>query len=292
MRPSFTGRADVKRVVKARSLYSHKGDFGYLLIIGGSDVYSGAPALAAMAALRTGAGLAIIAAPKEIAPTIRSYSPNLIVHSLSSNVITSEDLPLVSKLIEKADAVVLGPGIGLDERTKRAILLVINTVSEMKKPILIDADAIRALADHLDLLRKAKTIITPHAGEFSAISQTKVPPRWRDRLPICTEFAKNHSCILLLKGHCTIITDGHRVKINRTGNPGMATGGMGDVLSGIIGAFLANEAEAYSAATAGVYVHGLTGDIVRRTKGFHMVASDIIENLPSALKQFDLIRKP
>ena len=110
---------------------------------------------------------------------------------------------------------------------------------------------------------------------------------WHERLPVCVEFAKKNACILLLKGHDTLITDGIRVKVNPTGNPGMATGGMGDVLSGITGAFLAQGTEPYLAAVAGAYVHGRAGDRVAKEKGFHMVASDLIDMLPAVLREFD-----
>jgi hydroxyethylthiazole kinase-like uncharacterized protein yjeF len=108
-------------------------------------------------------------------------------------------------------------------------------------------------------------------------------------LPICVDFAKRYSCVLLLKGHDTVVTDGHRVRINKTGNPGMATGGTGDVLSGIVGAFLAQGADSFFAAAAGAFVHGRAGDAVRRQKGFHMVASDLVEAIPAVLKKFDRI---
>jgi NAD(P)H-hydrate epimerase len=277
--------------MKARPVFSHKGDFGYLLIVGGSDVYSGAPALAGMAALRTGAGLVVIAAPKVIAPTIRSYSPNVIVYSLDSDVVTSDDVPKVTQLIGRSNALVLGPGIGLDPKTRRAIPMIIDIAIEMNKPMLIDADAIKALAGQIELLKGANATVTPHAGEFHVISGIDVPPGWRERLPICTGFATKYSCVLLLKGHDTIVTDGHRVRINKTGNPGMATGGMGDVLSGIIGTFLANGAEPFFAAAAGAFVHGIAGDLVRREKGFHMVASDLIEALSSTLRAYDRVRR-
>lgn len=291
LNPTFSGPADVRRVVKVRGVYSHKGDFGYLLIVGGSDVYSGAPALAGMAALRTGAGLAIIAAPKVIAGTLRTYSPNLIVHSLKSDVVTSDDVPKVAELLGISDALVLGPGIGLNSRTKLAIPLMIKLATEMKKPVLIDADAIKALAGQVDVVKEANATITPHVGEFQVISGIDAPPRWRERLPICMRFAMQYSCVLLLKGRDTVVTDGRSVRINKTGNPGMATGGMGDVLSGIIGAFLAQGAESFFAAAAGAYVHGQAGDLVRREKGFHMVASDLIEVLPVALKKYDQERR-
>ena len=286
-KPAFSGPEDVRRVVKARSLYSHKGDFGCLLIVGGSDVYSGAPALAGMAALRTGAGLVIIAAPTRVAGIIRAYSPNLIVHSLTSDVVTSNDVPRVVQLLERSDALVLGPGIGLHSKTKRAVPLIIESAIGLRKPVLIDADAIKALSGRTRILKRANAIITPHTGEFRSVSKMDAPPRWPGRLPICKKFARQFSCVLLLKGHDTVITDGRRVRINRTGNPGMATGGMGDVLSGIIGAYLAQGVEPFFAAVAGAYVHGQAGDLVRREKGFHMVASDLVEALPIILRKYD-----
>jgi NAD(P)H-hydrate epimerase len=283
----YSGPTDLRRIIKTRSRYSSKRDFGCLLIVGGSEVYSGAPALAGMAALRTGVGLAVIAAPRSVAPTIRGYSPNLIVHSLTSDVVTSENVPQLSQLLGNSDALVLGPGIGRHPDTIHAIPLIIKNAGQVKIPILIDADAIRALGQTNEPLKLANTIITPHAGEFKAISGIEAPQRWRERLSICKRFAVEHGCVLLLKGHDTVVTDGRRVKVNRTGNPGMATGGMGDVLSGIIGALLAQGAEPFSAATAGAYIHGLAGDRAYRQKGFHMVASDLIEMLPTVLRKYD-----
>ena len=272
-------------VVKARGRYSSKRDFGCLLIVGGSEVYSGAPALAGMAALRTGVGLAIIAAPRSVAASIRGYSPNLIVHSLNSDVVSSEQIERVSSLTAASDALVLGPGIGRHPETRQAIPLIIKEARKMGKPTLIDADGIRALTEAKELLKGV--LITPHAGEFKAISGLEAPQLWRGRLPICRKFALEHGCVLLLKGHDTIVTDGSRAKVNCTGNPGMATAGTGDVLSGIIGAFLAQGAEPFSAAVAGAYIHGVAGDTVCRQKGFHMVASDLIEALPTVLRKYD-----
>ena len=272
-------------VVKGRGRYSSKRDFGCLLIVGGSEVYSGAPALAGMAALRTGVGLASIAAPRSVAASIRGYSPNLIVHSLNSDVVSSEQIERVSSLIAASDALVLGPGIGRHTETREAIPLIIKEARKMGKPTLIDADGIRALTEAKELLKGV--LITPHAGEFKAISGLEAPQLWRGRLPICRKFALEHGCVLLLKGHDTIVTDGSRAKVNRTGNPGMATAGTGDILSGIIGAFLAQGAEPFSAAVAGAYIHGVAGDTVCRQKGFHMVASDLIEALPTVLRKYD-----
>ena len=283
----YSGPSDVKRVVKARARDSSKRDFGSLLVVGGSDVYSGAPALAALAALRTGSGLVVVAAPSFAAATIRGYSPNLIVHSLSTNVVTPQDLEKLTKMIASSNAIVLGPGIGRNQETAEAIPSIVETTSHAKKPLLVDADAIRALAGRRDELRKSGAILTPHDGEFKAISGTAPPRRLRERMKLCEKFALDHSCILLLKGHNTIVSDGHQTKINRTGNPGMAVGGTGDVLSGIVGAFLSQGANRFEAAVAGAYVHGLAGDLVRKRKGFHMLDSDLIEELPCALRKYD-----
>jgi NAD(P)H-hydrate epimerase len=281
----FTGVKEVKLVSKVRNPYSSKRDFGSLLVVGGSDVYSGAPALAAMAALRTGVGLTSVAAPKTVADSIRSYSPNLIVHPLRSDVVSPADLPILIPLLTRASALVLGPGVGLDSQTKQAIPLIVAKAEELQKPVLVDADALRALAEKKMLFKNA--VITPHAGEFKALSGGEPPLTWRDRLPVCKKFAAEYSCVLLLKGKDTVVTDGHRVKVNRTGNPAMATGGMGDVLSGIIGAFLAQAADRFLAAAAGAYIHGLAGDRVYGQKGFHIVASDLVEALPDVLKRYD-----
>jgi NAD(P)H-hydrate epimerase len=258
-----------------------------LLIIGGSDVYSGAPALAGLAALRTGCGLAVVAAPASVAATVRSYSPNLIVHALSGNVVTIRDVDKLSELLSSSNAVVLGPGIGRSEETKGAVTSIVEAAGKARKPVLIDADAIRALAERKIVLRNAKVVITPHAGEFKAISGVDPPHERRQRIALCARFALEYSCVLLLKGHNTIVTDGHRTKINPTGNPCLAVGGTGDVLSGIIGTYLAQGADRFQAAVAGAYVHGAAGDLVRRRVGFHMVASDLIEALPTVLRRYD-----
>jgi len=248
-------------------------------------VYSGAPALAGMAALRTGVGLSVVAAPKSVVSSIRAYSPNLIVHPLQGDTISPTDLPRISDLLKLANALVLGPGIGQHSDTKSMMLMLVAKARELQKPVLVDADGLRALVAHQELFKS--TVVTPHAGEFKALSDIAPPASWRDRLNICKDFALERSCVLLLKGHDTVITDGSRVKVNRTGNPGMATGGTGDVLSGIIGAFLAQGADSFLAAAAGAYVHGLAGDAVHKRKGFHMVASDLIEALPDILKPYD-----
>jgi len=238
-----------------------------------------------MAALRTGVGLASIAAPRTIVDSVRSYSPNLIVHPLPSDVVSPDDLPTLTPLLTRANAIVLGPGIGQAPETKQAVHLIMARVREVHKPVLVDADALRTLADNKSLLNDS--VITPHAGEFKALSGLEPPVTWRERLPICKKFAADYSCVLLLKGKDTVVTDGGRARVNGSGNPAMATGGMGDVLSGIIGTFLAQASDPFLAAAAGAYIHGSAGDAVYRRKGFHIVASDLIEALPEVLRSYD-----
>jgi NAD(P)H-hydrate epimerase len=281
----LTGPGDIRRVVKPRNPYGHKGTFGYLLVIGGSTLYSGAPALAALASLRCGVGLSIIASPKLTASTIRSYSPNLIVHSLNHDNICQEDLSKIGAILEKCDAVVLGPGIGLEPSTVAAIPKIIATSNAMKKPMLIDADALRAL-DQISF-ENTNTVLTPHAGEFKSMARVEPSLNWKERVGKCIEFARNRSCVLLLKGHETVVTDGRQLKLNNTGNPGLATAGSGDVLSGIIGALLAQGNDPFQAAAAGAFIHGTAGDLAVERKGFHLLATDIINEIPAVLQQFD-----
>lgn len=284
----FTGPGDVRRVVKPRNLYSHKGDYGYVLVIGGSSVYSGAPALAAMASLRTGAGLAISGVPESASSVVKSYSPDIIVHPLEGDALSKRNIPYIKDLLEKVDSLIIGPGLGLAPETVDTVGEILHLSMVKKLPTLIDADAIKSLKDSLEILRDGDFLLTPHAGEFEIISGVRVPDDWKERVETCVEFAKENRCTLLLKGHETVITDGKRLKVNRTGNPAMATGGTGDVLSGIAGAYLAQGTDIFNAASAGAFIHGKAGNLAYREKGFHIVASDLLDKIPVVLKHFDV----
>lgn len=284
----FTGSGDVRRVVKPRNLYSHKGDYGYVLVIGGSSVYSGAPALAAMASLRTGAGLAIAGVPESASSVVKSYSPDIIVHPLEGDALSKRNILYIKNLLEKVDSLIIGPGLGLAPETVDTVGEILHLSKVKKLPTLIDADAIKALKNDLEILRDGNFLLTPHAGEFEIISGVRVPDNWKERVETCVEFAKENRCTLLLKGHETVITDGNKLKVNRTGNPAMATGGTGDVLSGIAGAYLARGTDTFNAASTGAFIHGKAGDLAYEEKGFHIVASDLLDKIPVVLKQFDI----
>jgi len=286
-RELFCGPDDVRKVIKPRNRFSSKRDYGYVLIVGGSDVYSGAPALAALAALRTGAGVSFVAAPDAVANVIRSFSPDLIVYPLRGSFVTVAHVDYVREILGRVNSVVLGPGIGTHPETRRAVWGIVEAVKEAGLPMVIDADAITSLKGNLHRIRDSRLVLTPNSGEFRAISGLKAADDWRDKARPAMGFARKVGCTLLLKGHHTVITDGEVLRVNRTGNPGMATGGSGDVLSGIVAAFLAQGQPPLLAAAAGAYVHGRAGDLVMKERGFHGIASDILEKVPAVLKPFD-----
>lgn len=287
----MTGPGDVKLVIKPRLPFTHKWDYGMVLVIGGSERYSGAPALAAMSALRTGAGLSVVAAPDSVANTIRSYSPNLIVRPLKGRVFNSGHLEEVVGLLERCRATVVGPGLGTEEETAKATLSTLEILADRRTPTVVDADALNCIVGHLEILKGGKFILTPHAGEFERLIGKKTPERWFQRIELAIDFAKEFGCTLLLKGHETVITDGDRLKVDTSGTAALAIGGSGDVLSGIIGTFLAWGSDTFKSGSAAAYVLGSAGKLAQIDKGFHLVASDLIERIPSVLMKYDIEEK-
>lgn len=285
---TIVGPGDVRYSMKPRQKYSKKGDFGRLLIVGGSKEYSGAPTLAALAALRTGIDIAIIASPKSVADVIRSFSPNLIVRRLNDDYLTSKDMPELRGLAERCTSIVVGPGLGLEEETKTAILNFMKEVGK-DKPMLVDADALKALSGEPECLKNYPAIITPHAGEFEIATHSKMAPpdKLEDRIEQVKKEARRMGLTILLKAHEDIISDGDHLKINLTGNPGMTVGGTGDVLSGIASTFLAWGIKPFRAACAATFVSGLAGDLAVKDRGYHIVATDVVEKIQEVLKKFD-----
>ncbi len=261
-----------------RDQEGHKGDNGRVLVIGGGT-HTGAPALAALAALRTGADVVTIAAPQSVAHTIASFSPNLIVFQLSSDLLVDDDFPVICELIQRHDVVVIGMGLGRKEATKRAIRSIIPRC----KKVVIDADALHAIELPLpgDANAKVNAIITPHAGEFKAVSGIDLPDKWRERMGLVQKFSKENNLTTLLKGRIDIISDGELVKANRTGNPGMTVGGTGDVLAGIVGALFYKFTQV-EAAAIGAFISGRAGDLAMEQKNHGLLATDVIENIPLA----------
>ncbi|MDW8040278.1 MAG: NAD(P)H-hydrate dehydratase [Nitrososphaerota archaeon] len=279
---NYAGPGDVKLVVKARVPESRKGDYGRLLVIGGSETFSGAPALVAFAALRTGVDLAYIAAPQKTAYTISAMSPDLITVKLEGEHLNVGNVPTLKTYIEKSDAVVLGPGLGLHTETRDAVKALIEIVEEAGKPLLLDADGLKAFADFKRKLN-IPVVLTPHAGEYAILTGKTLPESLKEKALEVQKTAAELGAVMLLKGPVDVIADKKRFKLNFTGNPGMTVGGTGDVLSGIVGAFLAQGADPFEAAVAGAFVNGAAGDFASAEKGYHITASDLLEWVPKVL---------
>jgi NAD(P)H-hydrate epimerase len=258
------------RLIESRGSDAHKGDSGRILIIGGGP-YTGAPTLSAMAALRSGADIVTVAAPANAARTIASFSPNLIVRPLSAERLCKDDLPILKDLIAAHDVTVIGMGLGRSDETKEALQEILPICDKT----VIDADAL-----HSDL--PLHGIVTPHAGEFRRISGLSLP-KGDERREIVRSFAEERKLVVLLKGKMDIITDGKTVRGNVTGNAGMTVGGTGDVLAGITGAFYAR-GEAMRAAVAAAFVNGRAGDMVYDEMDYGMVATDLIDKIPIAMR--------
>jgi len=278
----FAGPGDVGLAVKPRPAEAHKGHFGRLLVIGGSEIYSGAPALVALAALRTGVDLAYVAAPERTAYALSSLSPNLINLKLEGAHFNPANVAVLRRFLKVTNAVAVGPGLDLHKETKEAVEEVLRLAEEAKIPVLLDADGLKAFAE-FKWKFKAPAVLTPHAGEFALLVGKELPEGLEGRVEAVRKVAKELGAVILLKGHVDVVSDGSRVKLNFTGNPGMTVGGTGDVLSGIVGALLAQGVDAFEAAVAGAFVNGAAGDFVQREKGFHMVPTDLLDWIPKVL---------
>lgn len=272
----IVGPGDVK-LVSGRSTDSHKGDGGRVLVIGGG-AYSGAPALAGMAALRTGADIVTVATPRSVAKIVASFSPNLIVRKLSEKRLDVKDIPVIRELIDSHDVVVIGMGLGRDEGTAAAV----REILPLCRLVVVDADGLSALEMPLDQYG-CEMIITPHAGEFKQLHGSKLPDNRDKRIEILHRFSGDNGVLTLLKGAEDIVSDGKTDRVNRTGNPGMTVGGTGDVLAGITGALFAKNT-GIEAAAAAAYICGRAGDIAYEEFGVGLLATDVIDRIPAAMK--------
>jgi NAD(P)H-hydrate epimerase len=279
-------RGDVARHFPERQRQAHKGTYGHLLVVGGGRGKTGAAALAASAAMRSGVGLATVATASSQQPIVASLvleSMTEPVSETASGTIGLKALDLLLDLAGRREAVALGPGLGLDDETQEVARRLVRLVEH---PLVVDADALTAIAGHPDVLRQAPAprCLTPHPGEMARLLGTDLGDVQRDRLAAAREFARAHRVYLVLKGAMSVLADPEgRVYLNPTGNPGMASGGMGDVLTGMVGAFLARRFEPIAALQAGVFLHGLAADLAAQTTGQEsLIASDVIAALPRA----------
>jgi NAD(P)H-hydrate epimerase len=268
-----------------RPIDGHKGLFGRILVVGGSDGMIGAPTLAGTAALRLGAGLVQVAMPRSILAAAISITPELIGLPLSG----AKARELLS-VAQPADALVIGPGMGTKSNAKSRLMQLIR----LDKPAVVDADALNLLAagKHWPGKFKLHAVLTPHPGEMKRLAKLlkkkEVPSDDDGRIEIATLAANTFKQFIVLKGHRTVVTDGENVYLNRTGDSSLSKAGAGDVLSGIIGTLLAQKMPPFDAACAGVWIHGKAGEIAGQKLGRRSVlARDVIDALPEAIRAYE-----
>ena len=280
----------IKRVPKLprRARNAHKGDYGRVLVLAGSRGMVGAAALAGQGALRSGAGLVTIGTPSEVYPILAAKVTCCMTRPLPetrSGTLSDRARSQIVKLTESCDVIALGPGLGRAPSTTRLVLWLARNAG---KPMVMDADALNALAGNTTVLKKARAprIVTPHPGEMARLLGLKSTAEARTaRKEMAAGFAAKSGAVVALKGYRTVVTDGERMYVNATGNPGMATGGTGDVLTGAIAGLLAQGMGPFDAAQLGVHVHGLAGDLAAKELGeTSLVASDVLNHLPEAFK--------
>ncbi|UCE57895.1 MAG: NAD(P)H-hydrate dehydratase, partial [Candidatus Bathyarchaeota archaeon] len=278
----LAGPGDASMVIKPRPPEGHKGDFGRLLVVGGSEVFSGAPALVALAALRAGVDLAYVAAPEKTAHAISCMSPALITLKLEGKHLNPRNTPAIKRILETSTAIVMGPGLGLHSETIEVVEEIVKAVEEERIPLVLDADGLKAFGE---FKRKVDCplVLTPHAGEYEILTGKKLPRNLQQRAEKVQKTARKLGATMLVKGSVDVISDGKRVKFNFTGNPGMTVGGTGDVLSGLVGTFLAQDTDPFEAAVAGAFINGAAGDFVRSEKGYHMIPTDLLEWIPRVM---------
>lgn len=271
---SVTDKPELPR----RKRDAHKGNFGKLFILAGSVGYTGAPVLASRAAVRSGAGLVTLAVPPEIYPIVAVKCDEVMPWPLP------DDYDTILEKASACDAVLIGPGLGQSERVEK---LVLSLLRDLTCPVILDADGLNIISRHIDILdkRESLTILTPHDGEFARLSGCELPIA--DRLSLARDFAAKRHCILVLKGHRTITTAWNgRCFINTTGNPGMARGGSGDALAGLLAGLVVQPRIKSNGVLYSVWLHGRAGDLAAAEKGeYGMTVGDLIEQIPYAMKE-------
>lgn len=271
----------IRTLLPVRRRDTHKGDYGKLLLLCGSRGFTGAAALAAMGALRTGAGLVYLAVPESIyaIEAVKLTEPVVLPLPDFDGKLCAASVPEIAGLLPKMDAVLFGSGSGLGEGTEEVLLFLLKNC---ECPLILDADGITLAAKHKDILRGRcfPTILTPHDGEFARLSPPDMP-----RVEQTMALAKELGVILLRKGYRTLITDGESCWENRTGNPGLATGGSGDVLAGVILSLLGQGVSPLEAAAGGAWLHGAAADLAAAELGeYGMLPGDVVDRLPQLLK--------
>lgn len=279
---TYVSKTILKDVYPKRGLWAHKGQYGKLLMVSGSKRHTGSPIFCGLAAGRAGCDLVYLAAPERAADIAASYSPTLITEPLGGERLAPEH---VEKIMETAkevrpDAVLIGPGLWRAKETFEAIL---ELIKQIGLPMVIDADAIRAVATDKTVLKGKKIVLTPHSNEFLALSGEVPSLNMKERIKQAENTAKKLGCVIVLKGAIDIISDGKKTALNNVHSNLMTKGGMGDTLSGICGALLARGTEPFKAGCAAAFINGSAGVAAVKKKGEGALATDLIEEIPNVI---------
>ncbi len=277
-------------LLPARAPDTHKGDVGHVFVIAGSVGLTGAAALCGLGALRAGAGLVTLGLPSSLNDLMEAKLTEVMTTPLPETkrrTLSARALPDLLSMIERVDAVAVGPGLSQEAETKQ---LVRQLLPRIAKPCVVDADGLNALADEPQILKRLTlpVILTPHPGEMGRLIRQSVADVQSDRERTAKAFAALYRTVVVLKGHRTIVAnvDG-QVYVNETGNPGMASGGVGDVLTGLIAGLLGQKLSLFDAARLGVYLHGLAGDLAAAERGpVGLIASDLLDRIPLAIRRY------
>jgi NAD(P)H-hydrate epimerase len=265
-----------------RSKDSHKGQNGKVLIVGGSDLYHGAPILSGLGAHHSGADLVFLYVPEGNFDVTRASSPDFIVRKYEGDYLTPASVKQILNFSKECDALVIGPGLGDREETKSAVIEILKRV---KIPAVIDADAIKAVGGHPGVLAKVDAVVTPHTREFVTLTKKALPKTEKNRIKLIKKEAKRLSSVILLKSPTDIITSPEGVKLSTTGNPGMTVGGTGDVLSGIVAGFISQGLGTFDSACCAAFVIGAAGDELSRWKGHAYTTSEVALEISNTIKR-------
>jgi len=277
----------VKNFIPPRKFASRKGDNGKVLVLGGSYIYHGAPILSSIAALRCGTDLVYTCVPKINASATRATTPNLIVLPLVDAKLTRGAVHKLLGIIPKdLDSATIGMGLGIQDI--EALKLLVKSLLDMGVRLSLDASAL--VADILPVIKSKNVVVTPHAGEFKRLFGKLPSDARKERISLVERCAKEHSVTVLLKGPTDVVSDGNNTFLNVKNTPAMTVGGTGDVLSGLVAGMLSKNKNPVESAAAAVFINGKAGVLAQRKYGLHIVATDLLEFIPAAMKPFDRVK--
>ncbi|MBI1978573.1 MAG: NAD(P)H-hydrate dehydratase [Candidatus Aenigmarchaeota archaeon] len=291
----YASRAMVKNIYKKRNPWVHKGQFGKLVVISGSNIHTGSPIFVGMAAYRSGCDLVYLTGPKRAMDVAANYSPALMTKPLEGDYLEGKHVEKILSFVKnsRATAVVIGPGLWRLDKTRKAINML---VEKIEVPMVIDADAIRAVGTIKEKLKNRKVLITPHANELLELTGVQVTENIKDRINKVREEAykincgKDNTCPLYppitiaLKGNIDVVSNGKEIMLNDTGDPTMTKGGCGDTLTGIAGALLARKVDAFTSGCVATYINGKAGELAAKKYGEGLLPTDLIQEIPNVIK--------